>query len=64
MEEKQRNRKIYELWTDIQDVVGPAKEWPLMIRRLFWTRNISHTMRPILCAFTFVNGLNPVVTKF
>ena len=59
--DKERNRKIYELWTDIQDIVGSAKLWPKFVRKLFWTRNINHKWRPILAAFVFVNGLNPVV---
>lgn len=59
---KSKNREIYEMWESIQDIIGPADEWPHFIRRLFWTRGVKHNMRPILCAFVFVNGLNPIVS--
>lgn len=36
-----RNRDIYKQWMDIQDIVGPAKLWPLFIRRLFWTQSLN-----------------------
>lgn len=51
----------YTLWTDIQEIVGPAKRWPHKIRKLFWTKNIRHFDRIILSAFVYVNGLNPDV---
>ena len=43
----------------IQYVIGLANRWPYMIRRLFWTRNIYHLQRIIVCAFGYVNGLYP-----
>ena len=54
-----RNRHIYNLWCTIQDIIGPATEWPHAIRRLFWTQNLQHFSRILLCAFVYVNGLNP-----
>ena len=56
-----RNRRIFLLWTDIQEIIGPATHWPHLIRRLFWTRNLNHFQRLLVCSFVFVNGLNPVV---
>lgn len=61
-ERKARNREIYEQWMLIQEIVGDAKLWPYFIRKLFWTRGIKHDMRPILAAFVFVNGLDPIVS--
>ena len=52
-----RNGQIYELWRDI----GPASQWPFLIRRLFWTKNLRHFQRILVCTFCFVNGLNPIV---
>jgi len=56
-----RERQVYQLWIDIQDQIGDATQWPHTIRRLFWTRNINHWERILLCTFCWVNGLNPVV---
>lgn len=56
-----RNRQIFLQWSSIQDIVGDAKKWPVMIRRLFWTKNLTHFQRILVSAFVFVNGLNPVV---
>lgn len=56
-----RNAQIYQLWRDIQDIIGPAKLWPLSIRRLFWTRPLRHWDRILICSFAYVNGLNPEV---
>ena len=55
-----RNRQIYNLWTDIQDVIGPASRWPKNIRRFFWTKNLKNAIRARVCAFVYINGLNPV----
>ncbi len=60
---KSRNRQIYELWYDIQDQVGPAKYWPASIRKMFWTQGLKHPQRPLIVAFCYVNGLNPVVSN-
>lgn len=58
---RKRNHEIFKMWMDIQDIVGAAKLWPHFIRKLFWTKHLNHSQRPIICAFVFVNGLNPVV---
>lgn len=47
----------------IQDIIGPAKEWPFLIRRLFWTRFLRHWQRILICAFVYVNGLDPLLFK-
>ena len=54
-----RNRQIYLQWTLIQDIIGPANLWPHKIRELFWKKNLKHFHRIIVCAFVYVNGLNP-----
>ena len=54
-----RNFQVYHLWTIVQDIIGPAKNWPPRFRRLFWTRNINHFQRLLFCSFCFVNGLHP-----
>lgn len=38
-----RSREIYEqwVWCKMQNIIGLAKEWPFVIRRLFWTRLAS-----------------------
>ena len=53
-----------QLWFEIQDMIGPAKLWPHLICKLFWTKGIKHDMRPIICAFVIINGLNPEVILF
>ena len=50
-----------ELWSDIQDLIGKANLWPIFIRNLFWSKNIKHYSGILICAFVFVNGLNPIV---
>ena len=56
-----RNRHIFLLWPDIQEIIGPATHWPHLIRQLFWTRNLNHFQRLLVCAFVIFNGLNRVV---
>ena len=56
-----RQRRIFILWTDITEIIGPARLWPYMIRRLFWTPNLNHFQRVLVCTFVCVNGLNPVI---
>lgn len=56
-----RSSRIYRLWMDIQDIIGPANLWPLSIRRLFQTRPLRHWQRILICTFAYVNGLNPEV---
>ena len=54
-----RSIAISDKWRFIQDIVGPARLWPLNIRHLFWKQNLTHFERIILCAFAYVNGLHP-----
>ena len=35
--------------------------WPPKIRNLFFTANLTHYQRLKVCAFVYVNGLNPVM---
>ena len=56
-----KNKKIYESWVDIQDIIGNASLWPLKIRRLFWKQGVKHFDRILLATFVYVNGLNPEV---
>ena len=51
----------YILFDDICDIIGPAEEWPVVIRTLFWTPGVTHFNRMKLCAFVVVNGLHPEV---
>ena len=60
---RSRNTEIYRLWTSIQDIIGPAPQWPHLIRRLFWTKNLKHWDRILVCTFCFINGLNPLVLE-
>ena len=50
---------VYILFDDICDIIGSSEEWPKRISELFWSRNITHWDRFILCTFVVVNGLNP-----
>ena len=61
MESASTSSKIFEKWMEIQDIIGKANLWPLRVRRLFWTANLKHFDRIIVCAFVYVNGLNPCV---
>lgn len=54
-------RQVYEAWLVLQDLMGSAKKWPKVIRRIFWTKNLKHWNRILLCTFCYVNGLNPVL---
>ena len=51
----------YILFDDICDIIGPSEEWPEGFLKLFWTRNLKHWDRFVLCCFIAVNGLNPEV---
>ena len=51
----------YRLWMDIQDIVGPANQWPRQIRLNFWAHHLSHWERIRTAAFIWINGLNPEV---
>lgn len=54
-------RREYELWKDIQDIIGDASCWPKEICRLFWSHNLNHWQRQYLTSFVYVNGLHPDV---
>ena len=49
------------LWTDILDIIGPTENWPKIIRKLFWTKDVKHWDRVMLATFVYYNGLNPIV---
>lgn len=53
--------KEYELWMDIQEIIGNATHWPRKIRELFWTKKLNHWERVLITAFVYVNGLHPDV---
>ena len=52
-------RNICQLWLDIQDIIGPVCKWPPKMRDLFFTKDLSHYQRLKICAFVYVNSLNP-----
>ena len=35
-------KKSDQLWWEIQDIIGPAGNWPKWIVDLFFTRNLTH----------------------
>ena len=51
--------KCVTLWLDIQEIIGPVKNWPPRIRNLFFKEKASDYERLKLCAFCYINGLNP-----
>lgn len=55
------NCAIYNQWMTIQDIIGSASLWPVMIRRLYRTRNLNHFQKVLVSAFIYVNGLNPEI---
>ena len=59
MESSEHRRAVYRQWMLIQEIVGDAKRWPRLTRRLFWKQNVKHFERLLLSAFVYVNGLNP-----
>ena len=61
---QKQKAEIKRLWFEIQDVIGPAKLWPHLVHRLFWTQGVKHNMRPIISAFVIINGLNPEVFNY
>ena len=54
-------QKCVTLWDDILDIIGPVKKWPPKMRNLFFKQGLSHFERLKVCAFVYVNGLNPVM---
>jgi len=51
----------YQLWMEIQDIVGPANFWTQRIRRYLWIHHLSHWDCILTATFIWVNGLNPKV---
>jgi hypothetical protein len=49
------------LWHEIQDIIGPAPQWPRHIRIMFWSNRLNYWQRVCLAAFVWINGLNPEV---
>ena len=58
---KTKNRMIFEKWTEIQEIIGPANKWPFLINKLFWLPNIKHFDRLLVASFVYVNRLNPTI---
>ncbi len=54
-----RNKLIADKWSLIKDIIGSPSLWPNNIRRLFWTKNLTHFQRFLLVCFCYVNGLSP-----
>ena len=52
---------VYEKWLEVQDIVGPASEWPRHVRRTFWGVDFTHWRRIQMCVFVWVNGLHPEI---
>lgn len=54
-----RRREIYEqwVWCKMQNIIGLAKEWPFLIRRLFWTR-LASWQRILIRALVYLDGLD------
>ena len=50
---------ICELWLEFLDIIGPVQNWPPKMRNLFFTRDLTHYQCLKVCAFVYVNGLNP-----
>ena len=50
-----------EKWSEIEDLVGESKLWPFFIKKLFLKKNLNHDERRYICAFVWVNGLNPLI---
>lgn len=48
-----------ELWRDLQDVVGPDKEWPYAIKRALHRKNPSNEDRFKVSVFLLKNGAGP-----
>ena len=61
MESSEHRRAVYRQWIIIQDIIGDAKKWPKLTRRLFWKQNVKHFERLLLAAFVYVNGLNHTI---
>ena len=49
--------KICQIWMDMQDLIGIARNLSYNIRRLMWIREWNQWDRVIIAAFAWVNGL-------
>ena len=56
-----RNRMVYLMWSELLNLVGPARKWPNKIRKYFWTQNLGNKERFEVACFIYVNGVNPEV---
>ena len=45
--------KKCQLWMDMQDLIGIARNWPYNVRRLMWSREWNQWDRVIIAAFAF-----------
>ena len=54
-------RRICDLWLDIQDIIGPVIKWPPKMRDLWFTAGLTHYQHLKVCAFVYVNRLNPEI---
>ena len=52
---------MYEMRKEMQDIIGDAKKLPRSIRKIFWSKKISHWNRLRLASAIWINGLNPQV---
>ena len=59
-----RESRESNLWKTIQDIVGPANQWPEIIRTKFWSKDLTHFYRVITCAFVHINGLHEDVSLY
>lgn len=55
-----------QLFNEIQDIIGPAAEWPRNIMQYFLFgvpqgKGLGHKLRPQVACFFWINGLNPLV---
>ena len=53
----ERKKEMARLWEEIVGIVGPAKQWPKIIRTLFWTGDLNHSQRKKISIFCYVNRL-------
>ena len=60
-ERGKNNREIFESWNVIQDISGPANQWPYLIRSLSGYL-LRLWYRLLISAFVYVNELNPDIS--
>ena len=53
--------RLLSKWLEVADVLGDATKWPHNIRKLFWSSNLRHFDRILVCTLVHVNGLNPLL---